>query len=54
MVDNFITEENVISHSKYEFTPKKFESHLSNFIVYDLETHNTDKARPYVFFLSIK
>ena len=28
---------------------KKIESHLTNFIVYDLETHNTDRARPYVF-----
>ena len=26
---------------------KKIESHLTNFIVYDLETHNTDRARPY-------
>ena len=32
---------------KYEFTPKKIESHLTNFIVYDLETHNTDRGRPY-------
>ena len=47
IVDNFITEENVISHFKYEFIPKKIESHLTNFIVYDLETHNTDRARPY-------
>ena len=46
-VDNFITEENVNSHFEYEFTPKKIESHLTNFIVYDLETHNTDRARPY-------
>ena len=46
-VDNFITEENVNSHFKYEFTPKKIESHLTNFVVYDLETHNTDRARPY-------
>ena len=22
---------------------------MTNFIVYDLETHNTDRARPYVF-----
>ena len=50
IVDNFITEENVNSHFKYEFIPKKIESHLSNFIVYDLETHNTDRLRPYVFF----
>ena len=38
MVDNYITEENVTSHFKYEFIPKKIEPHLSNFIVYDLET----------------
>ena len=48
-VDNYITEENVQIHFKYEFSPKKLESHLTNFIVYDLETHNTDRARPYVF-----
>ena len=45
--DNYITEENVNSHFKYEFIPKKIDSHLTNFIVYDLETHNTDRARPY-------
>ena len=47
IVENYITEEIVTSHFKYEFTPKKIESHLTNFIVYDLETHNTDRARPY-------
>ena len=47
LVDNYITEENVNSHFKYEFIPKKIESHLNNFIVYDLETHSTDRARPY-------
>ena len=47
IVDNYITEENVTSHFKYEFVPKKIKSHLTNFIVYDLETHNTDRARPY-------
>ena len=47
MVNNYITEENVTSHFKYEFIPKKIESHLTNFIVYVLETHNTDRARPY-------
>ena len=46
--DNYITDENVNSHFKYEFTPKKIESYLTNFITYDLETHNTDRARPYV------
>ena len=45
--DNYITDENVNSHFKYEFTPKTIESHLTNFVVYDLETHNTDRARPY-------
>ena len=47
IVDNYITEENVNSHFKYEYIPKKIDSHLTNFIVYDLETHNTDRARPY-------
>ena len=42
--DNFITEENVKSHFEYIYKPKKIESHLTNFIVYDLETHNTDRA----------
>ena len=46
IVDNYITEENVSSRFKYEFIPKKIDSHLTNFIVYDLETHNTDRARP--------
>ena len=47
IVDNYITEENDNFQFKYEFTPKKIESHLTNFIVYGLETHNTDRARPY-------
>ena len=47
LVNNYITEENVNSHFKYEFIPKKIDSHLTNFIVYDLETHNTDRARAY-------
>ena len=49
IVDNFITEENVNSHFINELIPKKIESHLTNFITYDLETHNTDRATPYVF-----
>ena len=49
IVDNYITEENVKSHFKYEYKPKKIESHLTNFFVYDIETHHTDRARPYVF-----
>ena len=47
IVDNYITEENVNSHFKYEFVPKKVDSHLTNFIVYDIETYSTDRARPY-------
>ena len=47
IVDNYITAENVNSHFEYEFTPKKIKSHLTNFIVYDLETYNTDWAKPY-------
>ena len=49
IVDNFITEENVDSHFKYEFIPKKIESHRTNFNLHDLESHNRDRARPYVF-----
>ena len=49
IVDNYITEENVNSHFEYIYQPKKIKSHLTNFIVYDLETHNTDRARLYVF-----
>ena len=46
-MDNYITEEDVNTYFKYEFIPKKIESHLSNFIVYDIETLNTNRARPY-------
>ena len=49
IVDNYITEENVKSYFKYEYIPKKIQSHLTNFSTYDLETHNTDRARPHVF-----
>ena len=47
IVHNYITNENVNSHIEHGFIPKKKDSHLKNFIVYDLETHYTDKARPY-------
>ena len=46
-VDNYITEQNVNAHFKYECKPKKIDSHLTNIIVYDLETHNTNRARAY-------
>ena len=32
---------------KYEYKPKKVQSQLTNMVVYDLETFNTDKAVPY-------
>ena len=47
VVDNYITEENFKSHFKYDFIPKKIDSHLTNFNVFDLETLNTDRAKPY-------
>ena len=47
IVEIYITEENVNSHLEYTYTPEKIDSHLTNFMVYDLETHNTDRARPY-------
>ena len=48
-VDNCVTEENVKSFFEYIYTAKRIKSHLTNFITYDLETHNTDRARHYVF-----
>ena len=48
IVDKFITEENVNSHFEYIYQPKKIQSHLTSFIVYDLETFNTDRAKPYI------
>ena len=47
IVRNYITEGNVNSYFKYEFITKKIESHPPNFIVYDLETLDTDRTRPY-------
>ena len=49
IVDTYITKDNGNSQIKYEFLPKKFEPQLTHFIVYHLETHNTDRARPSVF-----
>ena len=48
-VDNYIIEENVNFHFEYIYQPKKVESHLTNYIVNDVELYNTDRARPYVF-----
>ena len=49
IVNNYITKENVKSIFEYKYTTKKIETHLTKFITYELETHNTDRARPYVF-----
>ena len=49
IVDKYIIEENVNCHFKYEFKPRKIESHLTNLITYDIETHNMDRARPFAF-----
>ena len=46
IVELYITDENVNSHFEHTYTPEKIESHLTKFMVYDLETHNTDRARP--------
>ena len=46
LTDNYVTEENVNSHFEHIY---KFETHSTNFITYDLETRNTDRARPYAF-----
>ena len=47
IVNNYITHENVKSYFEYKYQPKKLQSCLSNFIVYDLGTLNTDIAKPY-------
>ena len=46
-VDNYLTNENVKSYSKYEKNPKEMEKELFISIVYELETYNTNRARPY-------
>ena len=46
MVDYFITEERFNCHFKYEFAPNENEPKLTCSIVYEFETHNTEKARP--------
>ena len=46
IVDNYLTKENVNSRFKYEFLSKKIDSYSNSFIVYDLETRNTERARP--------
>ena len=47
VVDNVISDKNVERLIKYEYKPEKFEPHLTNMIVYDLETFNSIKCVPY-------
>ena len=49
IVNNYITEENIKCYFEEIYKPKKIDSHLTNFIVYVLETHNNDRTRPYEF-----
>ena len=49
IVDNYITKESVQSHFEYNYKPRRTEPHLTIFFTNVLETHNTDRARPYVF-----
>ena len=46
-VDNYKTEI-VNSHFKYKIIPQKIDSHLTISVVYDLETQNTDRGKPYI------
>ena len=47
VVDNVISDKHVKSFIKYEYSPKKVKSPLTNVVVSDLETFNKDKAVPY-------
>ena len=47
VVDNVISDKHVKSFFIYEYKPKKVQSQLSNMVVYDIETFNTDRAVPY-------
>ena len=47
IVDNVISDKIVKSFDKYEYKSKKVQSQLTNKIVYDFETFNTDTAVPY-------
>ena len=49
MVDKNITVEIVDSYFEYKYIPEKTESHLINFILYDIETDNGNKPIPYSF-----
>ena len=46
LIETFIREEDVNSLFQYVIIPKKIEPQMTDFIVYDLETLNTDRTRP--------
>ena len=47
VVDNVICDKHVKSFNKYEYKPKKVQSQLTNMVVHDMESFNTDRAIPY-------
>ena len=47
VVDNVISDKHVGSFIKNQYEPEKFQPQLTNMIVYDRGTFNTDRANPY-------
>ena len=47
IVDNVISDKHVKSYIKDEYKPKKVQSQITNMVVYDMETFNTDETVPY-------
>ena len=47
VVDNVTSDKHVKSFIKYQYKLKKVQSQLTNMIVYDIETFNTDRAVPF-------
>ena len=48
MIDNIKSDQHVKSFIKYDYKHKKVQSYLTNTVVYDIETFDTDKAIPYI------
>ena len=46
VIDNVISDKHVKSFIKYEYKRKKVQSQLTNMVVYDIETFNTDRTVP--------
>ena len=47
VIDIVISDKHVKSFIKYEYKPKKVQSQLTNMVVFDIETFNTERAVPY-------